>query len=134
MRKRINCLLLAVLLVLSCGLGGCTGYVSHYKAVGFVHSNGADSASMSFYSFEGSMVFKVRSTNGSAGQLFYSGKLENGNATVYYDYNGSKTELFRISSGGEINASIGLIEIGTVYIIVETDGSCQNGAFEFKIE
>lgn len=42
-------------------LTGCGKYSSSYKAIGFVHSNSSTSAKMSFYSLDGTMVFKLKS-------------------------------------------------------------------------
>ena len=113
-------------------LTGCEKYNSSYKAIGFVHSNRSDSAEMSFYSFEGTMVFKLKSSG--EGDLKYTAKLESGTAAVYYDYGGTKSELFTIRSGEELDSHGGYMEAGTVYIIVETNGACMNGASSFNAE
>ena len=81
---------------------GCTTYSSSYKAIGFVHSNTSDHAEMSFYSFEGKMVFRLKSAG--EGDLKFKANLESGTATVYYDYNGIKSELFSIGPGEELDA------------------------------
>ena len=109
----------------------CGKYTSKYKAVGFVHSNESSTAFMSFYSFDGKMVFKLKSTG--EGDLKYSAKLESGNAVVYYDYYGTKTELFSVSSGDEMESHGGYVEAGTVYVIVETSTECKNGDFHFSL-
>lgn len=109
---------------------GCGGYKSKYKAVGFVHSNDTESANMSFYTFEGRMVFKLHTTRES--DIKYSAKLESGSATVYYDWAG-KQELFSVKGGEELDSRNGYVDNGTVYIIVETDGECMNGEFSFWI-
>ena len=129
MKKALS-FIVAALMILS--LAGCSKYSSKYKAVGFVHSNESMSAFMSFYSFDGQMVFKLKSAG--EGDLKYSAKLESGNATVYYDYLGTKSELFSISSGDETDSHGGYIETGTVYIIVETNGECRNGQFQFSLD
>ena len=128
--KKIVILLVSALLALS--LAGCGKYVSSYKALGFVHSNKSDSAYMSFASFEGRMVFKLKSSG--EGDLKYSARLESGSAVVYYDFYGDKQELFSISGGEEADSRGGYVEAGTVYIIVETDGGCQNGEFRFSLD
>ena len=128
MRKIVTLLASAILLI---SLTGCGGYTSSYKAVGFDHSNESESAFMNFYSFDGRMVFKLKSS--AEGDLKYTAKLESGNATVYYDFYGTKEELFSISAGEEIDSHGGYVESGTVYIIVETDGACQNGEFQFSL-
>ena len=134
MKKRIAILFAALLLVLPVVLCGCTVYTSSYKAVGFVHSNVSDSGYMSFYSFEGKMVFRMKWDGATEGSIKYSAKLESGEATVYYDCGGEKTELFKIGAGDEISSSVGTIGKGTVYVIVETNGKCQNGDFRFSLE
>ncbi len=123
-------ILLSFLLVMF--MTGCGEYASSYKAVGFVHSNSRSSANMTFYSLEGRMVFKLKPS--AEGDIKYTASLETGSATVYYDYAGVKSELFSISGGEDIEGAGGYIEAGTVYIIVETDGKCQNGAFRFDLE
>ena len=86
---------------------------------------------MNFYSFEGRIVFKLKSSG--EGELKYTGSLESGKASVYYDFYGTKTELFSISDGEEVDAKGGYVEAGTVYVIVETDGKCVNGDFSFQV-
>jgi len=103
--KKIAVLMVCALLMVS--LAGCGKYVSSYKAVAFVHSNESDSAFMNFYSFEGRMVFKLKSP--AEGDIKYSARLESGNAVVYYDSNGTRQELFSIS-GGEETDSRGQVE------------------------
>ena len=128
--KKTVILLVSAMLVLS--LAGCGGYVSSYKALGFVHSNESASAYMSFHSFEGRIVFKLKSSG--EGDLKYTARLESGSAVVYYDYNGTRQELFSISGGKEEDSRGGYVEAGTVTVIVETDGSCRNGDFRFNLD
>ena len=78
------------------------------------------------------MVFKLKSPG--EGDLKYTASLESGNATIYYDYVGTKTELVSVSGGDELDDHGGYIEAGTVYVIVETDGKCQNGKIHIEIE
>ncbi|HCK88542.1 MAG TPA: hypothetical protein DHW39_07005 [Erysipelotrichaceae bacterium] len=127
--KKICILLVSAILIVM--LTGCGKYTSGYNAVGFVHSSDSDSAFMNFYSFKGRMVFKLKSSG--EGELKYTAKLESGNATVYYDFFGTKQELFSISSEEELDSHGGYVEAGTVYIIVETDGTCKNGEFRFSL-
>ena len=129
MKKTLS-LVVAVFMLFT--LVGCSKYSSKYKAVAFVHSNESTSAYMSFYSFEGRMVFKL--TSAGEGTLKYSAKLESGSATVYYDFLGSKSELFSVHSGDEVDSYGGYVDSGTVYIIVATNGECQNGDFHFSFD
>ena len=128
--KRIFSLIALLSILIS--LTGCGKYNSSYKAIGFIHANDSTSAMMNFYSFDGTIVFKLKSSG--EGDLKYTAKLESGTATVYYDYYGSKAELFSISSGEEIDSHGGYIESGTVYIIVETNGECMNGELRVNVE
>lgn len=128
MKKIIAVTLAGIPLLLS---AGCGRYTSRYNAVGFVHSNESTAAFMTFYSFDGRMVFKMKSAG--EGDLTYTAKLESGSARVYYDYYGSKTELFSVNAGEEIQSHGGYVEAGTVYVIVETDEKCQNGDFHFSL-
>lgn len=121
-----------VLIMLLITLSSCSSYSSHYKAVGFVHTNTRKHASMNFVSFEGSMVFKLKCENDDE-KISFSAHLETGSAKVFYDCNGTKTELFSIDSGCDINEIGGNLQKGTVYIIVEMTGTGQNGRFEFDI-
>ena len=129
MKKAICALaaLLAVLLTFS----GCGSYASHYKAVGFVHSNESGSAFMSFYEFEGTMVFKLKNKDGGA--LEYSAKLDSGKAEISYDCGSGKTALNSVKTGNEFTDTTDPLPAGTVYIIIETDGKCGNGNFSFEI-
>ena len=108
MKKLFRILSLACLVLLLFGLAGCSKYVSKYNAVGFVHSNSARSAFMSFHQFEGTMVFKLKVKE--ADQLACSGRLESGVATVCLDADGAKTGLFSLSGGDEIAASFAQID------------------------
>ena len=128
--KRLLSLISSMIVLLL--LAGCAKYSSSYNAVGFAHSNSSASAVMSFHSFDGTIVFKLKSHG--EGDLKYAAKLESGNVTVYYDYNGTKSELFSIGSGEKMDSHGGYVESGTVYVIVETGGECLNGEFSFSIE
>lgn len=130
--KRIV-LLLFVLLFVVFGLTGCGKYASHYNAVAHVHSNKSDSAMASFHELDGTEVFKLKCKSGETARIQYSGKLEDGSAIVYYDYRGSKTELFSVRSGDEISAYSDPVTADTVYVIIETGEKCVNGAFAFEL-
>ena len=129
MKRKIG---LAVILLLLVGLCGCSKYVSSYKAIGFVHSNESTKAFMSFYEFEGRMVFILKCDDETS--IDYNAELKTGNCTVYYDSNGEKTMLFALGAGDHINSSGGELTPGTVYIIVETDEKCMNGDLSFSLE
>ena len=112
-------------------LSGCSKYSSDYDAVGFVHNDLSDEAYMDFYKFDGHIVFDLDGSEGS--RLEYSGKLEKGSITVSIDSDGRKKELFSLSDSSEVTSSLDLPQTDTVYLIVETSGSCENGDIHFNI-
>lgn len=85
---------------------------------------------MSFHSFDGRMVFRLKSDG--EGELNYSAALESGSAFVYCEHNGSRTELFSLRGGDEI-ASCEHVGNGTVYIVVETNEKCMNGFIRLNL-
>ena len=131
--KRHVLTLLAVATLLAVCLSGCGKYQSHYSATAFVHSNESDSAFMNFWKFEGNMVFRLQCKEAEQ-SLTYTAKLETGSATVYYDCGDGKTELCAVSAGDETASTLDGLKPGTVYVIVETDGKCENGDFHFDIQ
>ena len=132
MKKRIA-IITSLLIISALCLSGCEKYVSHYNATAFVHSNESDHAFMSFWKFEGRMVFKLKCEDAKK-TLTYSAKLGTGSAAVYYDADGTKTEWFSVAAGDELQDTLDGLKPGTVYIIVETDGNCETGDFDFKID
>ena len=131
MSKRICAVVCAAALFLC--LAGCGGRASHYRAVGCVHTNTDSNAALSFFEFEGTMVYKLKLKDKSEGDIKYTAELESGNVTVSYEYVGTEAELFRLTSGEKLDSSGGYIEKGTVYIIIKTEGKCTNGSFKFSI-
>ena len=132
MKKRIKAFAVIILAIVLFVLSGCNGYRSRYKAFLFVHSNRPASSFMSFDSFTGTMVFRMKSKQDDA-KLKYSASLGSGNATVYCDCDGQKTELFSVKDGDEIPETEVPVDKGRVYVIVETDGECKEGDFHFDI-
>lgn len=128
--KKISAAMLCIVLAVS--LTGCGGYSSSYKAVGLVRSASSVSAFMSFISFDGTMVFRLKC--GDESTLRYTADLESGSAAVYCDCGGGKTELFSLRGGDEADSRFGDIVSGTVYVIIETDGVCRSGNFDFSLE
>ena len=132
MKKRIVALLLVAALIAA--LTGCSRYSTHYNAVAFVHSNDAHNAYMSYYKFEGTMVFQLKGEKNAPVALRYSGATQTGAAAVYYDYSGTKTELFTLGAGeSAASTSETFTPNGTIYVIVETSEPCENGRFDFEI-
>ena len=127
--KKLIPILVLVVLTLAC-LVGCSKYTSRYSAVLLISTGTSKAGSISFTSFSGTKVFKLK----SSGQLNYSAELGTGAATVYYDCNGTKTQLFSIGAGQKVGPSSIAVTPGTVYVIVETDGKCQDGKFSFDVK
>ena len=88
---------------------------------------------MSFVEFEGTEVFKLKCKSKDQAIIVYSGKLEAGSLTVYYDCGGTKTELFSLQSGEDIQSAGGYLPKDTIYIIVETSEKCSNGNLSFEV-
>ena len=130
--KKILPILILISLCLVCLVcfAACSKYNSHYSAFLLITSNTSKSASIRFTSLNGTKVFKLKSD----GVLNYSAKLIGGSATVFYDYNGTKMELFSIGAGQEVGPASVNVTPGTVYVIVETNGKCEEGQFSFDVE
>lgn len=122
----------AVFLVIK--LTGSIRYTSSFTATMCVESSRSKSASLHFSTLKGTKVLKMKHDGSENAYIEYSGKIESGKLTVYYDDDGTKKELFSLSAGESADSvSDALKKKGTVYIIVETDGKCTEGKFEFKI-
>ena len=130
--KKILPILILISLCVVClvCLAACSKYNSHYSALLLITSNTSKSASIRFTSLNGTKAFKLKSD----GVLNYSAKLTGGSATVYYDYNGTKMELFSIGPGQEVGPASVNVTPGTVYVIVETNGKCEEGEFSFDVK
>ncbi len=129
MKKGLITVLLAAMLLT---LVGCSIYSSSYSAVGLVRSNTSHRAYVNFHSLRGRLVYKLK-VNGTE-DLLCSGKLEEGNLTVYYDIDGRKQELVRLSGGQSFDFTMDDPNPGKVHIIVETDGKCKDGWLEFEVK
>ena len=126
-------LLFLALIIVTFGMTGCSKYSSHYSAVLHIHSNDTDSASVIFHELDGTEVFKLKCENGKTARIQYSGKLETGSLTVYYDCGEEKSELFSLQAGDDINACSEELAANTVYVIIETSEQCEIGDFSFEI-
>ena len=122
-----------LVLLLALCVAGCSKYASDYRAVGFVHSNTAEEASMSFMTFRGTIVFRLLNGKADTG-IVCRGKLDSGELTAYYDCGGGKTELFALRGGGTTDTFVGELPEGRIWIVVETDGECEDGSLVFGIE
>ncbi|MBR4344681.1 MAG: hypothetical protein IKP88_18595 [Lachnospiraceae bacterium] len=133
MKKMTKVVFVLAMILASLGLTGCDKYTSSWSASLYVHSNTSSNAYMDFWTFKGTVAHTMKCKNES-GVLSYSAKLEKGNAVIYVDYDGTKKELFKINGGEEVNSSLNTLKQGPVYVIVETDGVCENGKFYFDIK
>ena len=132
MRKRFK--LLAVLMMMTIGftLTGCSTYTSHGNGTMLVEHNDSDDAYFNFSTFDGTKVLKNKASSGD--KMKYTGALDKGNVTVYYDNGGGKKELFIIGAGENVDSTLEGLEKGEVNIIIETDGEASEGKFTFEIE
>ncbi len=131
-KRLIAALSVAVVLILP--LAGCGRYSSGYFGTLMVRNNTSGSAYLSFHTLEGTVVFRLECDGENAGGIKYSGELESGSVTVYYDSDGTRTELFSVESGGKADSTGGVIKKGTVYIIVVAEKGSTDGKFSFSLE
>ena len=120
MKKRTFKAFIAVFAVVAIlALTACSSYTSHYKAVAFVHTNTAKNAEMSFSSFKGTMVFKLKIAGGEE-KITCSASLGEGSAKVYYDCGGAKKELFSVLRSSASRALImnGLNSFRNLFVIL----------------
>ena len=135
MKKMIRKAVLVMAAVfLSLSLTGCGEYASSYTATVLITSNTSKKMSAKFGSLKGKMVHKLKCDGKEGRELKYTATLKNGTATAYYDIDGTREELFTIHGGEEVDSSLKDLAKGRIYIIIETDGRCEDGSFEFKIE
>lgn len=114
-------------------LTGCSGYNEHYSATVLISSEGNNKAYQRFDKFNGTRVLDLNNSDKDKDTLYYTATLEEGSVTVYVDYDGEKRDLFTIEGGEEVDDSISGIDFHHVYVIIESDGTCEGGDFEFEI-
>ena len=136
MKKYYRFAVLVTLVVLAAVcLAGCGApYTSHFAASAMVQSHDSDSAEVSFWTVKGTMVYKLKVEDEDAGEIRAEAQLESGKMTVYYDSDGTKTEWFTLQGGESRNESLPNLSEGKVYIIIETDGKCENGKLSFEVK
>ena len=122
-------LLIVLCITLLFSATACSSYVSSYKAFMLVRTERGDHGSISFSSFEGTYVMKLKmSGEGQEGSILCRASLEEGEINVYYDFLGVKEFLFNLKAGESIDERRGYIESGkTVYIIIETVTPAKEG-------
>lgn len=136
MKKFARVIIAVVILVLCFTLSACgNNYASHYSAALMVSTNTSNKASVSFDSFSGTYVIKLKNNGADEVFLTCEATLEEGNIKVYYDFNGEKLNLFEIETNGSVNRKTeSFTGNKTVYIIIESDGKCNEGSFSFVLE
>ncbi len=129
--KKTAVFIIAVILCTMC-LTGCGGYRSKYEAVALVHSNTPQRGELAFSEFKGTYVFKLKRPDENA-KLAVGGKLQSGSLTVYVDHDGKEREFLTIDEPGkmQMNTKKGL-ENETIYVIVQADNKCYEGALVIK--
>ena len=129
------CLVLALMLTFFM-LCGCGRYVNSYSAIILTTSCRGDEASMEFSTFKGTYNFKLKRQGSAEHTLDFESSLAKGEMNIYIGVDGEK-ELLRTVKGGEsYDETIALDDKydneKAVYIILETDGECKDGDFEFE--
>lgn len=134
--KKVSGVLIALMtLVLCFTLSACTGYVSRYSAKLMISSNNSSNASVSFDSFSGTYVIKLQNKGDSEAYIEYDATLGEGNIKVFHDFNGEKLDLFEIGNDGSVEGKTEAFTGNkTVYVIIESDGTCSEGSFSFVLK
>ena len=102
-------------------LSSCSKYISSYKAIGLVRMNSSHKVETSFYSLEGTLVFKVKNpSKDNECDIDYFVQVDEGEVSIYYDNTGIKEKLVSVTKGQSVEDKGGNIEKGeSVYIIIE---------------
>ena len=136
MKKFASEIIAVVTLGLCFALSACGNkYVSHYSATLMVRTNTSKKASVSFDSFSGTYVIKLKNNSADGVFISYEATLQEGNIKVSYDFNDEKRNLFEIETNGSVDRKTEtFIGNKTIYIIIESDGKCNDGSFSFVLE
>ena len=135
MKKFASVIIAVVTLILCFSLSACGDkYVSHYSAMLMVRENTSDKGSVSFDGFSGTYVIKLKNNGADEVFITYEATLREGNIKVYYDYNDEKLNLFDIETDGSVDGKTETFTGNkTIYIIIESDGTCNDGSFSFSL-
>lgn len=136
MKKFVGAIIAVATLTLCFTLSAClTKYRSHYSSSTMITTNTPNSASVSFDGFSGMYVIKFNNNGNDETVISYEATLGEGHIKVYYDFNDEKLNLFEIGTNGSVE---GKTEAFTgnkiIYIIIESDGKCQEGSFSFALD
>ena len=136
MKKFAKIIIATALLVLCFALSACgNSYSNNYSSTAMTTENTPTKASVSFDTFSGTYVIKLRNTGDDEAVIAYNATLKQGNIEVYYDFNGEKLSLFEIGPDGSVKEKTeAFTGKKTIYIIIESDGKCNEGSFSFVLE
>ena len=133
MKKACFVLVLIVMLGMLCG---CGEYVKSYAATILITSGHGDEASMKFDTFKGSYNFKLKRDGAAEHTLDFGASLGEGEMNVYIGVGGEKELLLTVKGGETYDETITLAKEydneKTIYIILESEGKCADGDFEFE--
>ena len=133
MKKVCFVLVLIFALVMLCS---CGGYIKSYSATILITSGHGDEASMKFDTFKGSYNFKLKRDGAAEHTLDLDASLGEGEMNVYSGVGGEKELLLTVKGGENYDKTITLAEKydaeKTIYIILESEGKCADGDFEFE--
>lgn len=136
MKKIAGVIIATAMLVFCFTLSACGNkYVSHYSATLMVRTNTSNKASVSFDTFSGTYVMKLKNSGNEEAFINYNATLEEGNIKVYYDFNDEKLNLFEIGTDGSFEGKTETFTGNkTIYIIIESEGKSNAGSFSFVLE
>lgn len=136
MKKFARVIFVTALLALCFMLSACgnDGYVSNYSGTAIVTTKTSNKASISFGSFSGTCAMQLQNNGGGEAFITYNATLEEGSIKVYYDFNGEKLDLFEIGTNGSVEGKTEAFTGNkTIYVIIESDGKCNEGSFSFAL-
>ena len=133
MKKICVALVLILALVILCS---CNGYIKNYSASILITSCQGDEANMKFHTFNGTYNFKLREDRVDERTLDLEASLSEGEMNIYIGVNGEKEFLRTVKGGESYDETITLDDKydyeNTIYIILESNGKCVDGEFEFE--
>ena len=136
MKKIAGVIIATMALVLCFALSACgNGYASNYSGTAIVTTKTSNKASISFGSFSGTCAMQLKNQGTDEVYITYEASLEEGNINVYYDFNGEKLSLFEIGTDGSVEGKTEAFTGNrTIYVIIESDGKCNEGSFSFALK
>lgn len=117
-------------------LCACGEYVNSYSTTRFTASRVGDEAKMKFSTFEGTYHFKLKRDDEAEHTLDVEASLAEGEMHIYVGVDGEKEWLLTVKGGERFDKTIPLDakydNEKAIYVIIETNGKCVNGDFEFE--